>query len=84
MIIALFLKIFFSQVFLSTKFVFFDFLIISSREFLSFIVIPELESFLAPKETALFAHFTISSFALLETFTILSLKDFKSIFLKYI
>jgi hypothetical protein len=83
-IIILFLNIFFSQVFLSIEFVFFDFLIASSKVFLSFIVIPELESFFAPKEIALFVVFTIQFLALLETLTILSLIDLKSIFLKEI
>jgi hypothetical protein len=69
---------------LLVKFVFLDFLIASSKVFLSFIVIPEPESFFAPKEIALLVVFTIQFLALLETFIILSLKDLKSIFLKRI
>jgi hypothetical protein len=82
MIITLFLNVFFSFVFLSTKLVFLDFKTASSKTFLSLIVAFELERVLAQKDKTLFLPLIIQSFAFFEPFTIFSLIVAKSIFLK--
>jgi hypothetical protein len=73
------LNICFLFVFLSTKLVFLDFKIASSKAFLSLIVAFEFERLLAQKEITLLVLFNTQSLAFFEPFIILSLIAPKSI-----